>query len=438
MLNIFKISILEFNHFKHAKLKIISLLLYFLALIYGAYNGLELYRNYNSEIKIIRENISKSISQSLNQYEEIKNNEIKKPRRDPTSPYWAVRNTHSYEFKNPSRLTIFSVGQSEQYGYYKKITNWSTVFDSDLAKEIANPERLAIGTLDFSFVILYLGPILFIVLLFNIGGLEKDYGFERFVYLTNINEKYWLLLRFLFYYFITAILIMSVMIPFYILSSSAESEFSGLMKIISLILIYNILWFCIFYFINLKGMGSIDQSVKMIFTWLSFCIIIPGMVHQIVSINYPLNYMTDYIDTNRDISYDIFDLPQDTLKLKMLNQYPSLKHTKFGADTTIREDIINRSISSIINNLNKILNKNIEIKTDKKNNLINQFNFFNPVTFFQNKINSVAKSDYISFRNYRKKIQSKIDKQIHIILNDTWNQVTVDQDIYQDYINKLK
>ena len=71
MLNIFKISILEFNHFKHAKLKIISLLLYFLALIYGAYNGLELYRNYNSEIKIIRENISKSISQSLNQYEEI-------------------------------------------------------------------------------------------------------------------------------------------------------------------------------------------------------------------------------------------------------------------------------------------------------------------------------------------------------------------------------
>ena len=84
------------------------------------------------------------------------------------------------------------------------------------------------------------------------------------------------------------------------------------------------------------------------------------------------------------------------------------------------------------------MNKNIEIKTDKKNNLINQFNFFNPVTFFQNKINSVAKSDYISFRNYRKKIQSKIDKQIHILLHDTWNQVIVDKDIYQDYINKLK
>ena len=86
----------------------------------------------------------------------LSNNEIKKPRRDPTSPYWAVRNTQSYEFKNPSRLTIFSIGQSEQYGYYKKITNWSTVFDSDLAEEIANPERLAIGTLDFNFVLILL------------------------------------------------------------------------------------------------------------------------------------------------------------------------------------------------------------------------------------------------------------------------------------------
>ena len=69
---------------------------------------------------------------------------------------------------------VFSLGQSEQYGYYKRVTNWSTTFDSDLAEEIANPERLAIGTLDFNFVFIYLSPILLIILLFNIGGLEKD------------------------------------------------------------------------------------------------------------------------------------------------------------------------------------------------------------------------------------------------------------------------
>ena len=51
---------------------------------------------------------------------------------------------------------VFSLGQSEQYGYYKRVTNWSTIFDSDLAEEIANPERMAIGTLDLNFVLIYL------------------------------------------------------------------------------------------------------------------------------------------------------------------------------------------------------------------------------------------------------------------------------------------
>ena len=73
-------------------------------------------------------------------------------------------------------MMVFSLGQSEQYGYYKRVTNWSTIFDSDLAEEIANPERMAIGTLDLNFVLIYLTPILIIILLFNIGGLERAVG----------------------------------------------------------------------------------------------------------------------------------------------------------------------------------------------------------------------------------------------------------------------
>ena len=42
-------------------------------------------------------------------------------------------------------MMVFSLGQSEQYGYYKRVTNWSSVYDSDLAEETVKPER-AIGT----------------------------------------------------------------------------------------------------------------------------------------------------------------------------------------------------------------------------------------------------------------------------------------------------
>ena len=56
----------------------------------------------------------------------------------------------------------------------------------------------------------------------------------------------------------------------------------------------------------------------MISTWLVFCIIIPGAFHQVASLKYSTNYMTDYLDVSRDQRYGIFDLPADTLQSKLL------------------------------------------------------------------------------------------------------------------------
>jgi len=147
------------------------------------------------------------IEKMLVQYEEIENGTIEKPRRDPTIPYWAIWNAPSYALKHPSPMVVFSLGQSEQYGYYKRVTNWSSTFDNDLAEEIANPERLAMGTLDFNFVLIYLTPILLIILLFNIGGLEKDLNFVQLVYVNNISKKNWMLVRFSYYFILLNILL---------------------------------------------------------------------------------------------------------------------------------------------------------------------------------------------------------------------------------------
>ena len=75
---------------------------------------------------------------------------------------------------------ICPLGQSEQYGYYKRVTNWSTTYDSDLAEEIANPERLAIVSLDFNFVFTYLSPIDKVFSVWPISKKYKQDGFTNF------------------------------------------------------------------------------------------------------------------------------------------------------------------------------------------------------------------------------------------------------------------
>ena len=149
------LDILKFEsfHFINSPYKIISIVLYAISILYGCQTGYGLFKKHNIEIKSIKSKNADFEKKMLVQYDELEQGLIEKPRRDPTIPYWAIWNTPSYALKSPSPMIVFSTGQAEQYGYYKKVTNWSTVFDNDLAEEIANPERLALGTLDFSFVL---------------------------------------------------------------------------------------------------------------------------------------------------------------------------------------------------------------------------------------------------------------------------------------------
>ena len=427
----------ELLHFSRSPLKIVALFLYVFAAIYGLQNGYGLFVKHNKEITAIKSTVDESISEMMNQYASIEKGEIEKPRRDPTTPYWAIWNTPSYAFKYPSPMMVFSLGQSEQYGYYKRVTNWSSVYDSDLAEEIANPERLAIGTLDFSFVFIYLTPILIIIFLFNIAGLEKDLGFDRLIYLQNISKLKWLILRFLFYFFIILLTLSIITFVYAFAMGTFKNHTNDFFNFVILIFSYALMWFVICCLINYFGSGSTDQAIKMISIWLVLCIIIPGLFHQIISIKFPAGYMTDFIDASREQSDDIFDLPTDSLQIKLLQAFPKLEKTLYATDTLVNKSIINRSLSGLINNLNKNVVGEIEMNNGQKNKLIKKFNLINPVVFFQNQINALTGTDYFAYLSYRNSIQAIIDKKIDLIITETWNKVEVDKEIYSNYVNSF-
>ena len=428
----------EIIHLLRSPFKATSILLFVIAIIFGSQNGYQLFNTHNKQIISISSKNTNSIEDMLLTYQGIENGTLEKPRRDPTIPYWAIWNVPSHAFKHPSPMMTFSLGQAEQYGYYKRVTNWSTTYDSDLAEEIANPERLAIGTLDFNFVLTYLSPILIIILLFNIGGLEKDLKFDNLIYSSKIKKEGWILARFLFYYLLVTALIFILTIPYALLAGVFENHTVQYVNFLLLVLLYLILWFTTFYFINLTGKGSSDQALKMISVWMLLCIIIPGAIHQITSLKYPTNYMTDHLDVSRELSNNIFNLPEEDLKKGLLDEYPFLQNTLHASDSIINAAIINRSVSGLINSLNKNVSISIEFSSKKKNKFIKSFSKLNPVTTFQNEMNSIADTDFYAYRDYRTRIQEMIDKKIELILEDTWNNVTVDKNRYSEYVKNFE
>ena len=121
-----------------------------------------------------------------------------------------------------------------------------------------------------------------------------------------------------------------------------------------------------------------------------------------------------------------------------MTEYPNLKNTKHALDSIVNERIVNRSISALVNLLNKNVINDIEESNEQKNKFIQSSFILNPVIFFQNKLNHIAQTDYYAYKRYRNRIQELIDKKINLIIFDIWNGVIVDKNYYIKYIENLK
>ena len=172
-----RLFLFEYTHFVRRRSKLFSYLLFVMACVYSIHNGLTLHQKQEDTIQSIRQEQTQEIQKVQAWFAEGKNGPEDREWVDIHQPYWSLRYAPTYVTKSPSRLLPLGIGQSEQFGYYKEITFWSSTYDSDMVEEIANPERLGNGNIDFSFLVLFCLPLLLIIMTYDIGGLEKD---ERF------------------------------------------------------------------------------------------------------------------------------------------------------------------------------------------------------------------------------------------------------------------
>ena len=192
-----------------------------------------------------------------------------------------------------------------------------------------------------------------------------------------------------------------------------------------------------FYFIVLRSYGSSAIAFKMISIWLLLCVIIPGAVHQFASIVHPAHYMTDYLDANREEAYEVFELPLDSVYLRLFNVYPNLSETKHAKTNELNRDFRRNAISAIVNNMNKIAIEKIEEKNSEKNQLIRATYWFNPVSYVQNQWNHYTATDYYSYRDYRIHIQATLDTKLRLLNFESWDERKVTVAVYENYLKEL-
>ncbi len=431
------ILLYEWKHFVRSPFKVLALVLFVIASLYGLHNGAILYQKQVVEIEKINEQITRQQREVFAYFDKGDKGPQGRPWIDVTTPFWAVWNTPVYHFKVPNPAMVYNIGQAEQYGFYKRVTFLSSPLDADMAEEIANPERLQSGTLDFSFSVLYLLPLLLLIWMYDIKGAEADAGFLPLIYTQTGTERPWLFARIGFYAALALLVVVSLFLYGALLTPVLRSANAAFWPILLMTLSYGALWLVAFTLILAYGKSSITNTLKMMGVWLFFAFIVPAAVHQWVSTQYPANLMTDYIDATREERDQLYNQPDTVIQEQLNVLFPEIVNSPVAADSTRRNLARNRSTAALANELTKKSFTEIEASNSAKNHLIQASYWFNPVTFFQNQLNRAAGVHYNDYRIYRTEVQTLIDKQLRAMILDTWQGIEVDKEKYAAYNQTL-
>lgn len=437
-MNSMSIFLYEWKHFVRSPFKLVALVLFIVAGGYALHNGASLYKQQVAEIEKINKKANEQIQETIAYYDKGEKGPENRPWIDLTTPFWAVWNSPVYHFKTPSPAIVFSNGQAEQYGFYKRVTFQSSPYDADMSEEIANPERLQSGTLDFSFVVLYLMPLLLLIWLYNLKGAEADAGFLPLIYTQTSSKDSWLLARIAFYAILLLLVIFVLMLYGAFLTKVFDNAVAAFWQIFTLVLSYLFLWVLAFAFIIRGGSSSIGNTLKMVGVWLLFAFIIPAATQQWVTTQHPANLMTDLIDAQREERKELYEQPDSVIQAQLNTLFPDIVNSPVAKDSTKINLARNRSAIALANELTKKSVAEIETSNNAKNDLIRFSYWFNPVTFFQNKLNRFTQTHYQDYQNYREEIQTLIDKQIRVLVLDIWEDVKVAKERYLEYNQSLK
>ena len=432
-MTIINIFLLEWKHFIRSPFKVIAIFLFILASVYGIHNSVFLYQTQINEIAKIEKRVGEERQEFIKKHlaGDLSTNQNNNS-RDYTSPYWALRQFPLYHFKKPSPSMVFSIGQSEQYGFYKRITFNSSPYDNDLSEEIANPERLQIGTFDFSFALLFLLPLVLMILAFNIKSNEIEQGFMSLIEVQVMSKNSWIVARVGFYSFLALLISYGLILYGSLLMTNLQPIKTAMVPMMLYTFFYILFWSTLFLFIIIKNKNLLSIILKMSFSYILFVFVTPGIVHQLLSINYPVNLMTDLIDV-RDQRQELYGKPHDVINSQLKIIYPQIENGSIMNDSLKVKSALSQSIPALVNSLKKNKIGIVENEIRSKIEFVNNYNIINPIVFFQNRINSLSETHYDNYKAYRNDIQTLIDKQIDVLIEDIWSGRKVDENRYAEY-----
>jgi ABC-2 type transport system permease protein len=401
---------------------------------YGVFNGA-------SWVRFQKETIRQVTTDEARKFAAIENDIVKfdngsaqpAPNADPRDPAFAGRNIgQRYAIMPPAPLAALSIGQSDLYPYYFRITTRSKQAFIN-ADEIENPNNLLAGRFDLAFVIVYLYPLLILVLSYNLLSAEKEGGQLAMVGAQPVSLRTIVLGKIA----LRAGVILALSIGFSLIGILlANADFTSgeggevalrLCLWVAVVTAYGAFWFAVAVAINALGKSSATNAVVLSGVWLLLVLIVPSLVNLAATTFYPVPSRVELINAIRDASNEAAAEGSNLLS-KYYEDHPELIAEAKNQDPTgfafrfyATQEKVDRSIEPVLRRFDEQLTR--------QQTLVERARFLSPAIVTQEALNDIAGTSGWRYRHFLEQVNGfheswksffvpKVFRQVKLTLAD--------------------
>jgi len=284
-----------------------------------------------------------------------------------------------------------------------KSVNIRNLEEQKHSTKLLNPFYQLLGNMDFSFVLIYLFPLIIIALCFNLLSEEKESGTWKLVLSQSENPQRVLQTK-------LGIRIMSVLLPLFglliigkfYLKIPLDAAFTAF----SLTAVFYVFfWFALAWWVISLQKSSAQNALILLLTWVLLTIVIPASVNALVINLYPVPEAYSTVVESRDGYHTKWDLPKEPTIKKFTDHYPQFvkyKHPEgksFGwfwyfAMQQLGDDAAAAS------------SKAMKAKLQQRNNFSQTIGYFFPSMHAQLSVNALSRSDMTNYLNFLNQLEA--------------------------------
>ncbi|MCR4029904.1 MULTISPECIES: DUF3526 domain-containing protein [Flavobacterium] len=256
--------------------------------------------------------------------------------------------------------------------------------------ELNNPNNLLAGNIDFSFVLIYLFPLLIITFSYNIISEEKESGTWKIVATQSQNTfKYILQLFYVRILSLIALLTILLFTAVLFLNIPLDQSF---FVFYGIGILYILFWFAVCFFIVSLQKHSNFNAVILLTIWLFLIIIVPAGINAFIVNKYKVPEALELTLQQRNAYHEKWDMDKNETLEKFFKHYPQFSKYK-TAEGKDFSWLWYFAMQQMGDDESALQSKELEAKLEQRNRAGELIAQFIPTLHTQIQLNEIAKSD---------------------------------------------